>query len=73
MTLWDPMDYNHLFIFLPEILTSGYQWKKTDEGGAKKWVSDEQVQATMYKINNIQRYIIQHKEYSQYFITLNRV
>ena len=45
---------------------------KNGWGRGKKWVGDEQVQATMYKINKIQRYIIQHREYSQYFITLNK-
>jgi len=28
----------------------------------------KEVQTTMYKINKLQGYIIQHREYSQYFI-----
>ena len=32
------------------------------------------VQTTMYKINELQGYIVQHREYSQYFIvTINGV
>ena len=27
----------------------------------------------MYKINKLQGYIVQHREYSQYFITLNGI
>ena len=34
----------------------------------KKLKSDEEVQTTMYKINKLQGYIVQHREYSQYFI-----
>ena len=30
-----------------------------------------EVQATMYKINKLYGYIGQHREYNQYFITLN--
>ena len=28
----------------------------------------KEVQTTMYKINKLQGYIVQHREYSQYFI-----
>ena len=42
--------------------TSGCQW-----GERQEKVGDG-VQATMYKINEPQRYIVQHREYSQYFI-----
>ena len=36
-------------------------------------VGDSEVQATMYKRNMLQGYIEQHREHSQYFITINRV
>ena len=37
-------------------------------------VEHEEVQTTMYKMNNLQGYSVQHREYSQYFmITLNGV
>ena len=37
-------------------------------GRGKIGVGDEEVQTTMYKTNKLQGYIVQHKEYSQYFI-----
>ena len=41
---------------------------------SKIGVGDEEIWATMYKIDKIQGYIVQHMEYSQYFIiTLNGV
>ena len=41
-------------------------------GRGKIGVGDEEVQTTMYKINKLQGYIVQHREYSQYFlITIN--
>ena len=53
--------------------TSGHQWGKEGRRG-KIDVCDQEVQITMYKINRLQGYILQHKEHSQYFIiTLNRV
>ena len=39
------------------------EWQDRDKG--------LEVQATMYKINKLHGYIGQHREYSQYFITLN--
>ena len=37
-------------------------------------VGDSEVQTTVYKINKLQGYIVQHSDYSQYFIiTLNGV
>ena len=45
--------------------SSGYQWGEERERG-KIGVGDEEVQTTMYKINKIQGYIIQHRKYSQY-------
>ena len=33
-------------------------------------IGDEEVQTTMYKINKLQGYIVQHREYSQYFIII---
>ena len=43
--------------------TSGYQW-----GERKGEVGDWEVQNTMHKINKLQGYIVQHREYNQYFI-----
>ena len=46
------------------MVTSGERiggWGKIGEG-------DEEVQTTMYQINKLQGYIVQHREYSQYFI-----
>ena len=35
---------------------------------------DYKVQTTMYKINKLQGYITQHREYSQYFrATINKI
>ena len=37
-------------------------------------VGDEEIQSSMYKINKLQGYCLQHREYSQYFIiTINGV
>ena len=42
-----------------------HRWSKTEEG-------DEEVHTTMYKINKQQGYVVQHRDYSQYFIiTIN--
>ena len=47
---------------------------KKEGGRGKIWVGDYEVQTTMYKINKLQGYIVQPREYSQNFIiTLNRV
>ena len=44
------------------------RWK----GWGKKGVEDKEVQTTMYKVNKLQGYIVQRKEFGQYFIiTLN--
>ena len=41
---------------------------------SKIGVIDYKVQTTMYKINKLQGYIIQHREYSQYFrATINKI
>ena len=46
--------------------------KESERGKIR--VGDEEIQNTMCKINKLQGYIIQHREYSQYFIiTLNGV
>ena len=42
-------------------------------GGGKTGVGDQEVQTTMYKINKLQGYIVQHREYSQFSIALNGV
>ena len=45
-----------------------------DERRVKIEAENEEVQMTMNKINKLQGYIIQHREYSQYFITtLNEI
>ena len=45
-----------------------------DERRVKIEAENEEVQMTMNKINKLQEYIIQHREYSQYFITtLNEI
>ena len=52
--------------------TSGYQGERGK--GGKIGAETYKVQTTMYKINKLQGYIAQHREYSQYFIiTLNGV
>ena len=54
------------------VVTSG----EREGGRGKIGVGEEEVQTidTMYKINKLQGYIIQHKEYSQHFIiTINGV
>ena len=67
--------------------TSKYNKKETDsenklvvtsgerEGGRGKiGEEDQEVQTTMYKINKLQGYTVQHRKHSQYFIiTLNGV
>ena len=49
--------------------TSGYQW-----GGKSRKGQDRSRglshKTTMYKINELQGYIVQAKEYSQYFIII---
>ena len=51
------------------MITSGEgEW-----GAAQMWIGDLEVQMTMYTINKLQGYSIQHREYSQYCITLNGV
>ena len=40
----------------------------------KTQVEDNKVQTTKYKINKLQGYIVQYREYSQYFaVTLNGI
>ena len=52
--------------------TSGYQWGKEAREGQDRGRGVRGT--TMYKINKLQGYIVQHREYSQYFIiTLNGV
>ena len=54
------------------MVTSG----ERDGGGSNTGVGDEEAQTTTYKINKLQGYtIVQHKQYSQYFIitTINEV
>ena len=52
--------------------TSGYQGERG--WGSKTGAETYEVQTIMYKINKLQGYIVQHREYSQYFIiTLNGV
>ena len=51
--------------------TNGYQW-----GGGRGEEQDKDVglrDTIMYKINKQQGYIVKHREYSQYFITLNEL
>ena len=50
--------------------TSGYhQAEKREEGQDRD--KGLEAQNTMYKINRLHGYIVQHREYSQYFIALN--
>ena len=42
--------------------SSGYQWGES-MGEGKIRIRDLGVQTTMYKINKLQRYIVQHREY----------
>ena len=58
------------------------QVQRTNQGlptGKGRWgrkigVWGLEIQSVMYKINKLQDYIIQHREYSQYFIiTINAV
>ena len=46
---------------------------KRNWGSRKIGVRDEEVQTSIYKINKLQRYIVQNREYGQYFITSNGV
>ena len=51
----------------------GYQWEK-GRGRSKARVGDKEIQITMHKISKLQGYIVQHREYNQYFIiTLNGI
>ena len=43
------------------------------EGGGARQGQGVKIQITMYKINKLQGYIVQHREYNQYFITLNGI
>ena len=53
--------------------TSGYRCGEV-RGKGKPGVGNKEVQTTMYEINKLQGYIVQHREYSQYFmITVNGV
>ena len=36
----------------------------------KTGARDNEVQTTMYKVSQLQGYLVQHKEYSQYFIVI---
>ena len=57
------------FTKCPTVLeqTSGYQWgEKSGEGQDRE--GDEDVPTTMYKINKLQEYTVEHWEYSQCFI-----
>ena len=38
------------------------QWEEGREGGGKTGVRDQELQATVYKINKQQGYILQHRE-----------
>ena len=49
--------------------TRGYQWGK-GRGEGQDRGRGLRVQTTMYKINKLQGYVVQHKVYSQYFIIL---
>ena len=49
--------------------TSGCQWRE-GRGRAKIGVWDQEIQTTMYKISKKQGCIIQHREYSQYFMVI---
>ena len=42
--------------------------REREDGRGKTGVGNSEVQTTMYKINRLQGYIAQHREYSQYFI-----
>ena len=47
--------------------TSGYQWGER-RGTGKIEEGDLEVKTTMYKINKLQGYTVQHRDYNQYFI-----
>ena len=51
------------------MVTSG----ERERGRSKIGVGDYEAQTTMHKINKLQGYIVQYREYSQYFIILNGV
>ena len=66
LTLSDPMDCSLLDSSIHGIFQA-----RVLEWGA---IAFSEVYATMYKINKLQGYIVQHKEYSQYLIiTLNGI
>ena len=47
---------------------------KKEWGRGKRWVGDSEIQTAMYKINELQGYIVQHGEYSQHIrITIKEV
>ena len=51
--------------------SSVYSWGKGRRRG-KIGLGDEEMQTIMSEVNKLQGYIIQHREYSQYFvITIN--
>ena len=53
--------------------TSSYLWER-GRGEATRKVGSQEVKTAMYKINKVQGYVVQHKDYSQYFlITLNGI
>ena len=53
--------------------TSGYQWGE-GQGKVQYRHRELRVQTTMCNKNKLQRYIVQHREYGQYFIiTINGV
>ena len=77
--MWNPKNKTNVNITKKEQThryreqTSGYQQEERRRR-AKTWIGDLEVQTTMCKINKLQRYIVQHREYSQYcIITLNGV
>ena len=54
--------------------TSSYQWRGGREERQDRCRGLRRTNYCMYKINKLQGYIVQHREYSQYFIiTLNGV
>ena len=60
-------------IHRPREQTSGYQWREW-RGVGQAGVEDWEVQTTMCKTNKLQGYIVQQREYKQYFmITINEL
>jgi len=45
--------------------------KRREAGRSKIGIEDEEIQTARYKMSSLQGYIIQHREYSHYIITLN--